>query len=182
MLAQPRLRCPRSSCSRQTFRKTRSLRERLSGSPASQGAPRASSWARPGRCSPLCHWVPAPTPSLQRLCLSCFPNLTLQYGNRASGRPTVRQLESGRTGIPASGAQDLRCHAGPTPNLSNSAALEGAGSFRVWRWSRTPAAQTALTRVRTRAPGCPGNPFGKEVPDHRRGLHVCFSRAAHGFI
>lgn len=94
-----------------------------------------------------------------RLCLSCFPNLTLQCGNRASRRPTVRQLESGRTGIPASGAQDLRCHAGPTPNLSNSAALEGAGSFRVQRWSRTPAAQTTLIRVRAHAPGCPGNPF-----------------------
>lgn len=89
-LAQPPLSCPRSNCSQQTFQETRSLRERLSGSLASQGAPCASSWARPGRCSPLCHWVPAPTPSLQRLCLSGFPNLTLQCGNRASGRPTVR--------------------------------------------------------------------------------------------
>lgn len=54
-LAQPRLSHPRNSCSQQTFQKTRSLGEGLLGSLASQGAPRASSWARPGRCSPLCH-------------------------------------------------------------------------------------------------------------------------------
>lgn len=51
-LAQPRLSHPRSSCSQQTFPKTRSLGEGLLGSLASQGAPRASSWARLGRCSP----------------------------------------------------------------------------------------------------------------------------------